>query len=540
MQRWGESAWLGPAVVALLSFVAVVLTIDPANWLLLSAEGPGITLDESFNVVMGAYLVELVRSLGISLLDPASVMEGFSVYNADHPPFGRLWLGIFHSLTQSWVSGEIPQQPGMLTTLTVCARIGSAAAFAITVWLTGWFAGTNWGRRCGWIASVALVLMPRVFGDAHLASLETVLNLTWSAAIFSVAHFWSAGERPSGRAATWTGVLFGLLLLTKIQAVLLPPLVIAWAVFHWRGAAIKPVAIWLLVGAVVFCVSWPWLWSDLPQRLWEYFGRSTNRVELHCWYLGQKFVDREVPWHYPWVMFVVTMPIGLLAMGGWGLFQVRRDVVRSPRISLIVGGLIAPLLLFSTSVAVYDGVRLFLICFPLWAVLTGIGFESLGELLARKNRRPNAVLAALLICQSVGVVAYSPYWLSYYNGLTGGLYGAEKLGFEVSYWGDSLSRSFDEEVARRVPSNTDVAVVPIMHQFYLPELMKQVPAFKEHQLRLVAMDWPDKQTKYLISFARKADLPTEDELAAAGWKRVYVHRQMGVEVAAMWERDVRP
>src|SRR5262249_21143032 len=155
--------------------------------------------------------------------------------------------------------------------------------------------------------------------------------LVWSATIFATAHFWSMGEKPSSRVAAWTGVLFGLALLTKIQAVLLPPLVVAWAIWHWRASAIKPLAIWLLVGGPVFCVGWSWLWLDLPHRLWEYFGRSTNRVELHCWYIGQKFADRDVPWHYPWVMFAVTMPVGLLAAGGYGLIKLRHDIKCSPR-----------------------------------------------------------------------------------------------------------------------------------------------------------------------------------------------------------------
>ena len=536
------STWGGPLVVAVVTLVAVLLTLDPAQWMSVGVEGPGITLDESFNVAMGAYLVEMMQGLGVSLLDPEAAMDAFSVYNADHPPFGRLWLGVFHELSRTWIVGDLQAQPGTLSTFTMCARIGSAAAFAITVFMTGLFAGKNWGPRCGCVAAVSLALMPRVFGHAHLASLETVLNLMWSATIFAMAHFWTTEAKPTVRTAVWTGALFGLVLLTKIQAVLMPPLVIAWALWHWRAAAIKPLAIWLLAGGLVFCMGWPWLWTNFPQRLSEYFGRSTNRVELHCWYLGQKFLDREVPWHYPWVMFAVTMPIGLLAVGACGLFTQRREVWNSPRMSLIVGAWAVPLVLFSTSVAVYDGVRLFLISFPMWAVFIGIGCEFLCDWLSsnRKLWRPNFALAVLLAGQGVGVVAYSPYWLSYYNGLVGGLFGAETLGFEVSYWGDSFSRTFVDEVTHRVPQHSDVAVVPVMHQFYLRELAIQIPAFKRHQLHLVAMDWPDKQTKYLISFARKADLPTEKELTDAGWKRVYVHGRWGVELAALWERDARP
>ncbi len=48
---------------------------------------------------------------------------------------------------------------------------------------------------------------------------------------------------------------------------------------------------------------------------------------------------------------------------------------------------------------------------------------------------------ALVIGQGYGVVTIHPFGLSYYNLLVGGLPGAERLGLELTYWGDAVDRT---------------------------------------------------------------------------------------------------
>jgi hypothetical protein len=567
---------LGPVIVSVLTLIAVLVSLDPADYRPNLPQGPGITLDESFNVQMGIYLVESFKSYGLGIIDPQSAQEVFGnpAYNPDHPPLGRLWLGVFHEISRA----VAPVDSGDNPFVTIQARAGSAVAFALTVFLVGLFGARRWGSLAGVTSSVSLAVMPRLFGHAHLASLETFTGLTWTVAILGSIHLWARRdestsntatsldsnvalkiEPPGDKAAGLCGLLIGLALLTKMQAVLLPPLLTVWAFWHWRLSAIRPLAVSGLTTFVVFVVGWPWLWLDLPGHLTEYFGRTTGRVSLNVWYLGKVFKDVDAPWHYAWVMTIVTVPIGILLLAAIGLWRVRWRTNNDAATSLIVGSILAPLVLFSLpGVAVYDGARLFLVAFPGIALLAGCGASSVREWIIARKWPGKLIAGILLATQVVGIVSTTPYYLSYYNVVVGGTPGAERLGFEVSYWGDSFSREFFFKLVDSVPENATVQVAPVLHQFQLAEIERQVPILTNgrsptgRRVRLIAADEPlapnaDRQlavgmrkssipVEYLAVFHRRADAPSHAALTQSRWELVMSETCQGVVVASLWRR----
>jgi hypothetical protein len=531
-----QKIWLGPSIVALIAFFGVIFTLDPDQCCDYSASGPGITIDESFNVEMGVYLVECVKAYGIGLLDPETQREVFSKdqYLPDHPPLGRLWLGIWHSIGESIAPAKVD---GLF--VTASARWGSAAAFAFTILLIGLFTGYRFGKTAGIISAISLLLMPRLFAHAHLAALDTVTNLFWTASVLAVAHWWyrESSDGPTTRTAALTGVLLGFALLTKIQAIIIPPVVICWAVWHWRLKAIRPLVAWTATGFAVFCIGWPYLWFDFIPRITEYFASSSDRAVVNVWYFGEKLADKDAAWHYPWVMFLVTVPVGLLLLGNVGVFRQRCELLKSPSIGLVFGAVIAPLVLFSIpGVAVYDGVRLFLVSFPVFCVFIGIGFQSFVSWLHARTKRPNLIAYAIIGCQVIGLVWMHPFQLSYYNGLVGGTAGAARLGFEVSYWGDSISSELIEQLESN--NSTEILVAPQMHQFQVDVLAHQ--CLRLGQLRMTTLSPLDPQgasPQRLLLFHRRADMPTELELTEAGWSQVGSCVRQGIELASIWSRD---
>jgi len=567
----------GPGIVSVLTLVAVLITLDPADYRPNLPQGPGITLDESFNVQMGVYLIESFKGYGLGILDPQSAQEVFGnpAYNPDHPPLGRLWLGVFHEISRA----VAPVRSGDNPFITIHARTGSAVAFALTVFLVGVFAARRWGLLAGVTSSISLAVMPRLFGHAHLASLETFMGLTWTIAILGTIHLWNRrpesnshddsgpdsnvepeSEPPGDKAAILCGLLIGLALLTKMQAVLLPPLLTVWAFWHWRLSAFRPLAVSGITTAVVFVVGWPWLWLDLPGHLTEYFGRTTGRVSLNVWYLGQVFKDVDAPWHYPWVMTLVTVPVGILLLAAAGVWGARRRILNDPTTSLMIGSVVVPLVLFSLpGVAVYDGARLFLVAFPGIALLAGCGLSRLCDWLMDRKLPHKPILGIVLAGQLAGIFTTTPYFLSYYNVAVGGTPGAERLGFEVSYWGDSFSRELFAKLVETVPDSSIVQVAPVLHQFQLPELERQVPILAEgssptgRQVWLVAAYKPlepysrfssakalrqgKTPSKYLAVFRRQADAPSPRKLEEAGWELVTAETCQGVVVASLWRRS---
>ncbi|MCG6157570.1 ArnT family glycosyltransferase [Rubinisphaera margarita] len=531
LRRCLNARWSGGVILGLLATLLVILTIDPSGTYPQLGSGPGITVDESFNVQQGVLQVEAFRAYGVFLIDPVNVKEVFGgesgiPYLPDHPPLGRLVLGVAHHV---W-SGLFPPHAATSVDVTAAARTGSAVMFGLTVFLVGATAGTWFGTAAGWIAAASLLLMPRVFAHAHIASLETSVNLFVTLAVLCTAHSWSRyfgrPDTPETETKTetaaepspqWTwkaglipGVYMGLAMLTKIQGFLIIPGIIAWGLFYGRQRAVLPLLVCGVTANVVFFLGWPWLWLDPIGHLQEFLGSATDRVTLNNWYMGQVFKDVETPWHYPWVMSLVTIPVGLLALGFLGLWVEARHRFRDARLTLVLIAMLIPLLLFSTGAAVYDGSRLFLTVFPLGAIFIGRGGSWLWTLLSAKfsEKKVAILLSAGMLLQAIGVMATHPCQLSYYNLLAGGTTGAESLGFEATYWQDSLTREFWQDSAEIIPTGATVHVMPVLHQFQLDDLRKQVPVIRKMNWQLQPWSGGEEVVpEYLIIFNRKADIP---------------------------------
>jgi hypothetical protein len=201
------------------------------------------------------------------------------------------------------------------------------------------------------------------------------------------------------------------------------------------------------------------------------------------------------------------------------------------------------LILFAIpGIAVYDGTRLFLIVFPLWAILAGRGAVVVSDWCGdRLTRLPpvtaRLVPAAILVFSGWGLVATHPCGLSFYNLAVGGPPGAQSLGFEPTYWGDSLTRGFLREVARRVPEGETIAVFPSLHPLQWSEFPKHVRAWDDAPKRLSLYGTPDAaEAGWVLIFRRKADLPDFLRDAPPGLDRVAEVRRCGVLLAALYRQ----
>jgi hypothetical protein len=544
--------WLLPALIASAAFVVVVAAIDAVGDYPDAPQGPGLTIDESFNVQEGVRLVEGLKTWALGWfsgeriitlrqlfgdIDDLGPDAEFGYHNPDHPPLGRVWLGLWHNAT----IGVAPPRnhPGPALFVTSAARVGSAAAFAITVFLCGWTASIWYGRAAGIVAALAVLLMPRVFGHAHLAALETGIGCTYLIAVLVVARAWASDSGVSWLWAVLSGLALGAAMLTKIQGALIPVPVTIWALLQWRWRALRPLVIWGCVGLAVFFLFWPWLWSHPVDHFFKYLGRTTNRQTLYLWYLGTRYTDRNHPWHYCAVLFLTTVPIGLQALGGVGVFAGRTRMRFARHEQLVLGAMLFPLCLFSVPrVAVYDGARLFLVAFPLWAIFIGRGGSLAWDWLRRRVSRRGALAIATLFlaAQSWGLVAVWPCFLSSYNLAVGGLSGAHRLGLELDYWGASLTRDLLERTAEKVTEGADIDCAPVLHGFQLDEMLKQSPVLRRRGVRLHPYDADQpRHSGYLLIFCRLADLSPELQTLIAERTPLVEIRRSGVLLAGLYD-----
>ena len=502
-------AWFLPLLIGLVAAVAVLVSPQP-----------GITLDEPFNVWHGQMLAQTVRQADWIGYEVACEQL------PDHPPLGRLWLGLFQTDSGDPKNLQFP-----------AARLAPAQAFGLLVFLIGWMT-TRWhGPLAGATAAVSVILLPRTFGHAHIASLETFVNLTYGGCILFLADRWGT-RSPAVKTAAIGGVLFGLALLTKIQAAFLPVSVGLWMLVLSLTRPAEPVqpgsppqrfsqsrvvsrllhagglfVLWGSVGSLVFLVGWPWLWDGFPSHLLEYFGHAQERATLLTWYFGEALQDRLVPWHAPWLFSLTTVPVGLLGLGFLGAAGTARShnfpaLIRS-RETLIALAMLMPLVIFSLpGVPDYDSERLFSMIFALSGVFIGIGCKSLSAWLIPRTGAIQAqlMLWSVLACQGWGLITMAPCHLSYYNLLVGGLPGANTLGLPTTYWGDSLTEEFLQQAAEEIPPGSIVQVLPVMHHQQLP-ILAQNPHFKRRQLKVAPYN--TVKSPYVLWFSRKDYLPQE-------------------------------
>jgi hypothetical protein len=502
-------------------------------------DGPGLTPDESFNVDQGIYLCDALAQHGPLLLTPDVAREVFGNerFLPDHPPLGRLILGLFHSLL-GWVV------PGSESTVwnIPAARLGSCASFALMVTLLTEFARRHYGHLNAVCTALLLIGTPHLMGHARLAALESATNLAWIAAALPLLTWWTGDKPPTSVQAALSGLLFGLLLLTKVQGILLPPIVVMWALGRFRLAGIRPLMIWGVVGGLLFFVGWPWLWLDPVENILRYLGRTTNRDTLYCWYFGQRYADKAVPWHFPSVMTLISLPLltvcGLLARFHPG----RRSTPDSTEWLLYL--LIAfPLLVFSIpGVPVYDGTRLFLIVMPSICLLAARGIT----LWLESGRPPNTSdtyavrpWRKVVILTAMSVVplfhTMTPLATAQYGVLCGGNRGAAALGMETSYWSEALNADFWNQV----PPHSTVYVAPVSHQFQLSDLESLVPAVQQRHIKLEAFKYDlQHQHGLLLLVHRLADLRPELATPPADWPVIVEARRDGVVFARLVNRSL--
>ncbi len=548
--------------VALATLSFTLATLGPTTG------GPGVTVDEFYDAAAGKRLVHALRTQGSQFFQREQIEQTYGALTL-HPPLGRWMIGCVHHVVDAYPDElAIVWLPG--------ARAAAALALALLVGLVGTTAafvvrGADRALAAGG-AAVATALMPRLFAQGHLVSLDLFEALFFFAAVAALLRGALGGKSSTslrvlpGKPAVasrfvseaehrdaslvepnrlpWVtlalaGAVWGLALSTKISGVLLVPAAGAWLLVRFRAKGIALFLVWLTAGCFVFFALWPWLWDAPLERTLKFLSTATERATLHTYYLGRVWDDRDTPWHYPWVIAGVTIPIGWLALAMRGAWSGWRDTALRPVVQLVLLTIATVLLTFSwPGVPVYDGERLFLMIYPLVGLLVGIGVATIARVAWFVCRQQLVIAAGVILvaAQAAGVVLYHPFQLSYYNLLVGGLRGAERLGFEVTYWGDTVDHTIADVAAARAARGA-VLFAPHLAPFQAQAVEIVNPAFEAHGARVIG--WPADAAngpapRYLLVYNRRADAVVPEEVLAKA-KLVAENRRQGVWLARLYE-----
>ena len=219
------SGWSGRLAAAGVFLAALAATVPTAGDFGLTWDEPTYRYSQS---VSAHWWVQLGRARSWTdvndLLGPDSLNYywPYGRFGPNlHPPLaGQLCL-LSHAVFKHWVK-DAPSR-----------RLASVCEYSLTISMLFGFLARRYGSWVGGVAASALLLMPRVYGDGHIAGTDTPGLMLWAT---TAVVFWNALHAERGQ--WWrimVGVLLGLAFVEKMStvAVMLP-------LFAWLAAVHVP------------------------------------------------------------------------------------------------------------------------------------------------------------------------------------------------------------------------------------------------------------------------------------------------------------
>lgn len=395
----------------------------------------GVTWDEGVYFLAGDSYFQWFQSPSLGDI------ETYWKINSEHPPLLKLLTGLSHYLFHEKLK--------ILNNIS-SYRLPILVFVFFSSYFIFLFASELFDQKIAFFTAACFFFLPRVFFYSHLGVMDYVIT---SLGLMVIYAYWKGTEKTK-----WifvSAILLGFALLTKINACLIYlPLLFYWVLSHsgqWKAIFQRKGRIFgsggillfskilplIVIPPIIFVVLWPWLWKNTLQRILLYLGFHQHHPFVYVYYWGSQV--RLAPWHYPWVLTFITIPLVTLIPFFIGWIRIMARPNRT-NVFLLFNALFPLLLISLPSVPKYDGERLFLPAFPFISLVAGMGIHQI-FLWAKKFRgeRIFYLLYASLFVWTVysSVIEIHPYQSSYFNEVIGGVDGAAQRGFEPEYWGNA-------------------------------------------------------------------------------------------------------
>jgi len=405
----------------------------------------GITWDERFYVHAGISYIDNLLHLNFgheAWLD-----------NNEQPPVSKYLYGFVIGL----FNGGHYDYGAFFVSRVASALMGATICLLVYIFCREFF---NTGIAIA--ASLILSLIPDFVAHTQIAALDSPVAFFFT---ITVILFMIALKRESRLYFLASGAAFGLLIGTKFNGVLALPVLIAIFFVYQRSnpaignklremfrdrrtrsgilgrvdsaVPIIPFAILVFLAGAIFYVSWPWIWND-PLN----FARTLKHwtVVPEEYLLGS--LQAHPLYYYP-VYFLVTTPALLFIPLAAGVYSALRS--KDPFKLAILIWFIVPFA-YNLSTFIQDGMRYLLMIYPPMAILIADGVSVLasraGAVIKTAHARTYAmaiIVVVLTIYLAATLLSFCPYYLDYYNELSGGSQAIyeDKL-YEFGWWGEGI------------------------------------------------------------------------------------------------------
>lgn len=394
--------------------------------------------------------------------------------NSEHPPLMKTLFGLSERV--------LHDRLGIASEVTAYRLPTVLIAGLLLVIVFFWVAAV-WGYAEGLIAALLTLFLPRAFFHAGLACFDAPMVTLWVATLYA---YWRGLS--SGRWAVGAGLLWGLALATKHNALFLPVAIaphFVWVALrrHWHdtrpGLLRGVVAIgrelrarWhlpllmIVLGPLTLIALWPWLWFDTWAHASAWITFHSEHVHYNFEYLGRNWNHPNgrapIGWYpssVPFVTTVLTVPAATLAAAALGAVVATRAALRGDAADgetapgvLLALGLMAAMAPFVLGMApIFGAEKHWGPAIPSLCIAAGIGVAWAGRyaavVIARAAKWPDgrvaqaermaiAAVAALVVGAAAIETGHAqPYALTHYNAIAGGAPGGADLGMNRQFWG---------------------------------------------------------------------------------------------------------
>lgn len=466
------------ALLALVLFLASLLFVGATS------NDYGVSWDEppyyQASDLHMQWLVELPGNIAMGKLgesvndDTIQSAWHWNPYHVPHPPFSRIVSG----LMKHWFHPALDK--------VTAYRLGPALFFAVLVTVMFLWMSRLFDTLTGLFSALGLILMPNLFGYAHLAVTDMPLASLW----FLTAFCFYRGLE-DWRWSVFFGAAWGLALATKFPALLIPVPLILWAHLMHRHRYSNNVFCMLFIAPIVMIAVQPYLWQQTGVRLVEFLYEGFSRgyrteTSFTVFYEGKYYLSHQLPRYYPYWVVAITTPLPYLLLAA--IAFLRLPVHKEQRGAVGLFGLNALFVVTSgvmPGAVLHDGVRQLLSALPFLAALSGVGFFVAVQQILRfckrldlrmKRELSGAAIGGVLLAlfsfsPALDVLLIHPYQLSYYNSLVGGIRGAYQRGLEISYFMEAINHDFLRQMNEKLPKNAVVygSFATFMFEYYQRE-----------------------------------------------------------------------
>jgi hypothetical protein len=341
-------------------------------------------------------------------------------------------------LKGNYIKTQIGNKLFMISYDYTAPRLASAAFNALAVTLTVFIALYFLSELWAVIAGLFLLVTPRFIAMGQLITFESLSVFLF---VLTIPVFYKLLEKPKDvKHYILTGILCGLLFWTRYNNYFIFIFLTGWLILHYLIKRNKEVFNYklILIPAIAFLLGiliWPLMWHDFPKYLIESFVFHKNRITPSFYYLNRLIFTTPIPIIVGSILGIV---FALKERKYWQIFLLWWffSVIITHLIIGVPGG----------------GTRYIIIIYPVLAILSAYGYFKL--------IKPKWVwvMIPLFIYMVFEMFLYFPYYLDYYNLFTGGVSGAAKRNYEVSWWGEG-QREVGMYINKNIPPNSSVGLM---------------------------------------------------------------------------------